>query len=157
MEDRFGRRVRVRGGDGSPPDRAGGVRPYVPSNLKPRVARHTPGSPAGDKENGGSPGHTSWAGQLWKHYDPINKIIFPGVGAKPTYDDRGARRAPRPTRPNEHHPASREAVSRSHPRREGTRRVQVASSRRIFLSSKVFPSTLLARAASARSDPRNRP
>jgi len=31
----------------------------------------------------------SWAGQLWKQYDPINKIIFPGVGSKPTYNERG--------------------------------------------------------------------
>jgi hypothetical protein len=32
---------------------------------------------------------SSWAGQLWKQYDPINKIIFPGVGSKPTYNERG--------------------------------------------------------------------
>lgn len=35
----------------------------------------------------------SWAGQLWKQYDPINKIIFPGVGARPTYNERGTSRA----------------------------------------------------------------
>ena len=46
-----------------------------------------PGSPSGDKEN--KDGGMSWAGQLWKQYDPINKIIFPGVGSKPTYNERG--------------------------------------------------------------------
>ena len=46
-----------------------------------------PGSPSSDKEN--KDGGMSWAGQLWKQYDPINKIIFPGVGSKPTYNERG--------------------------------------------------------------------
>ena len=32
----------------------------------------------------------AWANQLWKQYDPINNIIFPKMGAWPTYDDRGA-------------------------------------------------------------------
>ena len=40
-----------------------------------------------ENKDGGMP--SSWAGQLWKQYDPINKIIFPGVGSKPTYNERG--------------------------------------------------------------------
>ena len=48
-----------------------------------------PGSPSGDKENKDGGMSSSWAGQLWKQYDPINKIIFPGVGSKPTYNERG--------------------------------------------------------------------
>lgn len=31
----------------------------------------------------------AWASQLWKHYDPINGIIFPGASLKSTYDEKG--------------------------------------------------------------------
>jgi len=31
----------------------------------------------------------SWTSQLWKQYDPINRIIFPGASLKSTYDDKG--------------------------------------------------------------------
>ena len=67
-----------------------------PAPAAPREPRTPPlpGSPSGDKENAGG---MSWAGQLWKQYDPINKIIFPGVGARPTYNERGASRGPRAT------------------------------------------------------------
>ena len=30
-----------------------------------------------------------WASQLWKQYDPINGIIFPGASLRPTYNDKG--------------------------------------------------------------------
>lgn len=57
----------------------------------------------------------SWAGQLWKQYDPINKIIFPGVGARPTYNERGTSRArgPRGTSSPRSKRVERVASSRS--------------------------------------------
>lgn len=58
---------------------------YVPSASSP-----TPGDvPRSERETEASTS-TSWAGQLWKQYDPINRLIFPGVGVPATYDDRGA-------------------------------------------------------------------
>ena len=70
--------------------RALGLPPGAGSGGAAR-AKHPPlpGSPSGDKENKDGGMSSSWAGQLWKQYDPINKIIFPGVGSKPTYNERG--------------------------------------------------------------------
>jgi hypothetical protein len=31
----------------------------------------------------------AWASQLWKQYDPINGIIFPGASLKTTYNHKG--------------------------------------------------------------------
>lgn len=78
------RRGARRGGGAAPSDFRRG-----PSLAAPREPNTPPlpGSPSSDKEN--KDGGMSWAGQLWKQYDPINKIIFPGVGSKPTYNERG--------------------------------------------------------------------
>ena len=58
---------------------------YVPSASSP-----TPGDVPRSEREAGASTSTSWAGQLWKQYDPINRLIFPGVGVPATYDDRGA-------------------------------------------------------------------
>jgi hypothetical protein len=80
------RRGARRGGGAAPSDFRRGPAPAAPRepNTPP-----LPGSPSGDKENKDGGMSSSWAGQLWKQYDPINKIIFPGVGSKPTYNERG--------------------------------------------------------------------
>ena len=31
----------------------------------------------------------AWVSQLWKQYDPINGIIFPGASLNPTYNHKG--------------------------------------------------------------------
>ena len=85
------RRGARRAGGAAPSDFRRGPAPAAP--REPRTPP-LPGSPSGDEENAGG---MSWAGQLWKQYDPINKIIFPGVGARPTYNERGASRGPRAT------------------------------------------------------------
>ena len=85
------RRGARRAGGAAPSDFRRGPAPAAP--REPRTPP-LPGSPSGDEENAG---RMSWAGQLWKQYDPINKIIFPGVGARPTYNERGASRGPRAT------------------------------------------------------------
>ena len=86
------RRGARRGGGAAPSDFRRGPSLAAPREPNPPPL---PGSPSGDKEN--KDGGMSWAGQLWKQYDPINKIIFPGVGARPTYNERGASRGPRAT------------------------------------------------------------
>ena len=80
------RRGARRAGGAAPSDFRRGPAPAAP--REPRTPP-LPGSPSGDKENAGG---MSWAGQLWKQYDPINRIIFPGVGAKATYNERGTSR-----------------------------------------------------------------
>ena len=100
------------------PSLPGGARPAIQwSTRARRGARRADGAAPSDFRRGRRPrrrasrapparvpvrrqgkrGRMSWAGQLWKQYDPINKIIFPGVGARPTYNERGASRGPRAT------------------------------------------------------------
>lgn len=84
---RRGARTQATGGDASVP-----VSPGVRRGPSPRepVTPPLPGSPRGENQKENNSGSMAWANQLWKQYDPINNIIFPKMGARPTYDDRGA-------------------------------------------------------------------
>ena len=64
-------------------------RPRLPPGPAPAAPREPRTSARVPVRRQGKRGRMSWAGQLWKQYDPINKIIFPGVGARPTYNERG--------------------------------------------------------------------
>lgn len=77
---------------------------YVPSTSSPRPTHAD--VPRSEREAGASTS-TSWAGQLWKQYDPINRLIFPGVGVPATYDDRGAPPHPARADPDPSAPALR--------------------------------------------------
>ena len=80
---------------------------YVPSTSSPRTHADVRERERERERDAGASTSTSWAGQLWKQYDPINRLIFPGVGVPATYDDRGAPPHPARADPDPSAPALR--------------------------------------------------